>query len=227
MRIDINGTIVSNDDKWIYDYFDMEAVCPGEVKKAIQAADGVSGIDVYINSGGGDVFAGSEIYSELRAYKGNVRIHITGLAASAASVIACAGASDITPTGMFMVHNVSAYGVTGDYNAMDKQSEILKQANRAIAAAYVEKTGMTEAEALKLMNNETWLSAADAVEKGLIDKIAESQNVRLAASYTNMLPQAVIEKIRNTVRCPRENNADFLTNTFQAKLDLLKLKGGI
>lgn len=226
MRIDIDGTIVSSDDKWIYDWFGLKAVCPDDVKKAILGLQNNEQIDVYINSGGGDVFSGSEIYSELRAYKGTVQIHITGLAASAASVIACAGQSEISPTAMFMVHNVSSYA-EGDYRTMDKTSDVLQQANKAMAAAYVAKTGMTEDEALQMMNDETWLSAKDAVEKGLVDKISENHNIKLAASTTNMLPQEVIEKIRNTVKRPAVNKSDFLMQKMQAQLNLLKMKGGI
>lgn len=226
MRIEINGTIVASDEKWIYDWFGIEAVSPKEVKCQLKQAKENEPVDVYINSGGGDVFAGSEIYSELRAYPGLVKIHVTGIAASAASVIACAGESDISPTAMLMIHNVSG-SARGDYNVMDKSSETLQQANRAVAAAYVHKTGMAETEVLEMMNKETWFSASDAVERGLIDRIAESKNLKLVASVSNVLSQEVIEKIRNTVRNPTENESDFLMKNLQTELDLLKVKGGM
>ena len=66
MRIDVKGVIVPNDDAWIYDYFEMDNTCPKKVGERIDKANGES-LDVFINSGGGDVFAGSEIYSALRA----------------------------------------------------------------------------------------------------------------------------------------------------------------
>ena len=150
MRIDVKGTIVSNDDKWIYEWFEMDATCPNDVNKLIDQANGEP-LEVYINSGGGDIFAGSEIYSALRSYKGEVNIHVVGIAASAASVIACAGKSDITPTAMFLVHNVSG-SAQGDYHVMDKSSDVLQTANRSIAAAYIAKTGMSEQEALAMMD---------------------------------------------------------------------------
>jgi ATP-dependent protease ClpP protease subunit len=199
MKVDIKGVIVPNDEGWIYDLFRIEHVTPAKVEKAIAEAAGEQ-LDIDINSGGGDVFSGSEIYSAIRAYKGPVQIHVVGIAASAASVIACAGKSDITPTGQMMVHNVSSYSA-GDYHDMDKASEILKQANRAIAAAYVEKTGMSEKDALELMDHETWLVAQDAVDYGLIDSIATYQNTndetaRLVASAGGMLPYSVIENMQ-------------------------------
>jgi ATP-dependent protease ClpP protease subunit len=229
LKIDIKGTIVASEDAWVYDYFGIENVCPKKVNEAIDKANGEK-LDVYINSGGGDIFAGSEIYSSLRAYAGEVNIHIVGLAASSASVIAMAGQSDISPTGALMVHNVSC-GSNGDYHDMDKASEILKKANKTIAAAYVEKTGMSEKEALEMMDKETWLTSQEAIEKGLIDKIAESKNLKLVASYqSQMLPQSVIEKTKNLVKNPLniehktlENSRDLLLA--KTKQKLLNLKG--
>ena len=231
MRIDIKGTIVSNDDKWIYELFEYDATCPNDVIKAIGQANGEP-LDVYINSGGGDIFAGSEIYSALRSYKGEVNIHVVGFAASAASVIACAGKSDITPTAMFMVHNVSGRA-QGDYHAMDKSSDVLQTANKSIAAAYMAKTGMSEKEALTMMDQETWLTAQQAVDKGLIDKIAENQNLKLVAAYqTPLIPQSVIDKVRNIVKNPNplEDQADLLLakkSQAKAKINLMRKRGEI
>ena len=202
MKIDIKGAIVPNDDAWIYDWFGETYTSPKNVSAALEEANGED-VDIEINSGGGDVFAGSEIYAAIRAYPGTVNIHVVGLAASAASVIACAAKSDIAPTAQMMVHNVSTWAA-GDYHDMDHTSNMLKQANRAIAAAYVEKSGMSEKDALDLMDAETWITAQDAVDYGLIDKIAGSQNsvqdedasVRLAASVGGMLPPSVINKMQ-------------------------------
>ncbi len=230
MRINIKGTIIPNDDKWIYDWLEWDSTCPNDVNKLIDQANGEP-LDVIINSGGGDIFAGSEIYSALRSYKGEVSIHVVGVAASAASVIACAAQSDISPTAMFMVHNVSG-GARGDYHVMDKNSDILQTANKTIAAAYIAKAGMDEKEALQMMDQETWLTAQQAVEKGLIDSVAENQNLKLVAAYQSaVLPQSVIDKIRDMVKAPPDQ-AGFLMPEkaqaqAQAKLTLLKLRGGI
>lgn len=224
MKIDIKGAIVSDSEAWIYDWFGIECCNPKKVNDAIDKANGEK-LDVYINSGGGSIFAGSEIYSALQSYTGQVEIHVVGIAASAASVIACAAKSDISPTAMVMVHNVSS-SADGDYHDMDKQSEILKKANETIAAAYVSKTGMSEKDALAMMDKETWLSAKDAVEKGLIDKIAEPKNIQLVAAYNSqMLPQSVIKKVRNTVKPPLNEADIFMRKKAQAQLELLKIGG--
>lgn len=224
MRVDVKGVIIPNDDKWIYDWFEMDSTCPNDVNKLIDQVNGEP-LEVFINSGGGDIYSGSEIYSALRSYKGEVNIHVVGFAASAASVIACAGKSDISPTAMFMVHNVSCMA-WGDYHSMDKTSDILQTANKTIAAAYVTKTGMSEKDALAMMDKESWLTAQQAVDKGLIDKIAESQNLKLVAAYQSLvLPQSVIEKVRNTVKNPLNEAGSFTRDQAQAKLNLLKLGG--
>lgn len=222
MDIYVNGTIVDSDDAWIYDLFGIENMSPTKMKDALKEADG-NDVDIFINSGGGSVFAGSEIYSMIQRYKGNVTIHVTGLAASAASVIACAGKCLMAPTAQMMVHNVSSYG-SGDYKNFDKMSEILKKANEAIAAAYVQKSGMSMQDALELMDVETWLTAKDALEYGLIDGIEENQNANkqaesndltpsLAASTATMLPREVLNKF-NTEK-----------NNVKAEIEMLRLKG--
>ncbi len=222
MRIDIKGVIIPNDDKWIYDWFEIESTCPKEVNDAIEKANGEK-LDIYINSGGGDIFAGSEIYTAIRNYNGQAEAHVTGIAASSASIILCACKSEISPTAQVMVHNVTSYA-GGDYHDMDKMSEILQNCNDALASAYCTKTGMSKEEALAMMDKETWLTAEKAVEIGLVDKIMESKNIQLVASIGNMMiPQEVINKMRD--QRAEKANADFLLAKTQAKLNLLKLGG--
>ena len=219
--VNIKGTIIPSDEAWIYDWLGIENVNPKVVHDAIAKANGEK-LDVYVNSGGGDIFAASEIYESLRSYKGDVLIHVVGLAASAASVVTCARESEIAPTAMMMVHNVSSYA-EGDYRDLKHESEVLEKANKIIAAAYVEKTGMAEAEVLKMMDHETWLTAQDAVGKGLcnaISKPRQNSTIQLAASYNSgMLPKSVIDKIRNQMA------TDKLKAKSQTKLNLLKLGG--
>lgn len=172
-KISVKGTIVADDDKWIYDWFGIAATCPRDVQAAIQEAAGED-LEVEINSGGGDVIAGNEIYTALRMYRGKVDIIISGMAASAASYIATARRCEMSPVGIFMIHNASG-GARGDYHAMDKESEVLQTVNRAIATAYMDKTKLPLDELLDLMDRESWLTAEKALEYGFIDAIIESQ----------------------------------------------------
>ena len=179
--INIRGDIVGNDDKWIYDWFDMDATCPKDVTDIIQAAEEGEEIEVLINSGGGSVMAGQEIYSTL-AKSRNVTIRIQSLAGSAAGVVAMAGHSIISPVAMIMIHNVSMSGASGDYHDMQKNAEILKQMNASMASAYTQKSGRPLDEILKLMDKETWLTANQCLEYGFVDEIENGQQ---AVIYTN------------------------------------------
>lgn len=208
-----------NDDKWIYDWFDMDAVAPRDVLTALDK-DPNERADVYINSPGGSVFAGSEIYDALRAHAGGVRIHVTGHAASAASMIMCAGPCDISPTALVMIHNVSG-GAQGDYHQMDASSSVLQKANRAVAAAYQHKTGKSEGELLKLMDKETWMTATEAIAAGFADRLTDAAPP-LTAALTGMLPQAVIDKLRaERAKHPPMTAQD----KARAELELLTLGG--
>ena len=219
-KIEVKGTIVGNADKWIYEWFCMDATCPKDVNAAISEANGEP-LLVEINSGGGDVFAGSEIYTALKAYAGTVEINIVGLAASAASVIAQAGHSRISPTALFMVHNVSG-SAAGDFHDMQQEAEILQTANKAVAAAYLEKTGKSMEELLGIMDAETWMDAQKAVEYGFVDEVMFAS----APTLTNgigVLPAQTIHKLKDLLPARGEENAEVKTVT--AKLKLLRLKG--
>ena len=192
MSINIKGTIIQDAQKWVYDYFGMPATCPADVISGLEAAAGQD-VDIYINSGGGEIFAGSEIYTAIRNYSGKARIHVTGLAASAASVILCAAESDITPTGMVMIHNVSSYA-SGDYQDMQHEAEVLETASRALRNAYVQKTGRSDEEFKTLMDQEKWFTAQEAVDMGLCDRVA-GDGMQLVAAMSPVIPEAVIDKM--------------------------------
>lgn len=193
MDINVKGTIISNDDKWFYDWFEMDSTCPRDVLDKLAAAKGED-VDIYINSGGGAVFAGIEIYSAIRAYKGRVKIHVVGLAGSAASVIMCAGESEIEPPAMVMIHNVSAYA-EGNYMDMAHMSETLKTASSALCNAYVEKTGRSAEEMQSLMDQEKWFTAQEAVEIGLCDRITGG-GLQMMAALSPVVPEQVISGMK-------------------------------
>lgn len=196
MRIKINGPIVSNDDKWIYDWLEMDATSPKDVAKALP--DMGEDVEVTINSYGGLVDEGNEIYTELMSYPGQVSVNII-MAGSAASIIAMAGKpTKISPVGQIMIHNVSMYA-GGDYHDMDKASEILKKSNDSLANAYMLKTGLSKEDLLAKMDEETWLTAEEAVELGFADEQMFESNERpilVADGGAGLVPKAVIDKVK-------------------------------
>jgi len=224
-KVKIKGTIVPNDVKWIYEWFEMDATSPKDVSNIIDQLDGED-VEVEINSGGGDVFSGSEIYTALKKYKGKVNIDIVGIAASAASVIAMAGDYvRISPTAQIMIHNVSSRR-SGDYRDMQHEAEVLQNYNKSIANAYMLKTGLSQEKLLEYMNKETWLNAQQAKELGFVDEVLFDEGNQLVASSSNgfVFPPEVINKIRNLVK-PPNNESSENKKIYEARLNLLKLKG--
>jgi ATP-dependent protease ClpP protease subunit len=220
-KIKINGVIVPNDYQDVYDWFGMDATSPRKVSNDMGQVILGERLDVEINSGGGEMFAGSEIYSLLKNYAGNVNVQIVGLAASAASVIAMAGDSIfMAPTAQLMIHNVQSRAA-GDYRDMEQSAELLKNLNTSIANAYQLKTGMDQQALLDLMDQETWMNAQQAKDKGFVDGIMFDSGGVLTASTRELLPVTVINKTHKMF-ADRKNRKKAI---YECRLNLLTLKG--
>ena len=194
--VDVRGDIVSNDDRWIYDWLEWDATSPKDIKTALDNLPPGEKLTVLVNSGGGSVMAGQEIYSMLKG-RNDVEIQIQSMAGSAASVIAMANRSEISPVAMIMIHNVSMSGASGDYHDMQKNAEILKQMNTALASSYVSKTGKSQEEILKLMDHETWLTANQALEMGFVDAISQSVPVMTNGIMGMRLTDEIRKKVQD------------------------------
>lgn len=207
MKINVKGAIVPNNDKWIYDMLEMDATSPKDVFDALSST--VEDVEVIINSGGGDVFSGSEIYTALKEHQGNVYVKVVGVAASAASVIAMAGSKiEMSPTAQMMIHNASSIAV-GDNREMQTAYNMLTSANKAVANAYIAKTGKSEQEITDLMNEETWFSADTAVEQGFADsKMFNESAPRLVANSGQMLSNDAVSRIATLMSKTPEVNID-------------------
>ena len=218
--------MIPNDYKLYYDWFGEDSTCPRDVQKVIDAGVVGDEIEVYINSPGGVIDVGSEIYTLLRAQE-NVKIYITGEACSAASIVAMSGYCEMSPTALMMVHCVSS-GARGNHSAMEHMAEVLRTADRALCTAYVAKTGMTEEEVLELMEHETWLTAEQARERGLIDAIMfeEQEVMPLVAGPLFALPgKEQMEKVKKMMEEADESKNESSVFLMQKQLDLLKLRG--
>ncbi|MBF0843013.1 Clp protease ClpP, partial [Streptococcus danieliae] len=161
-KIEIKGTIVSDSHAYIYQYFGIPYTSPASVVLPDNGED----VLVEINSGGGEVFAGSEIFTKLKAYQGKVTAQVVGLAASAASFILMgADEIEISPTAQIMIHNAWSEAV-GDSKDMLHEAGVLEGINQSIMKAYMMKSDLTEAELHDLMDSETWMGADRAIELG-------------------------------------------------------------
>lgn len=193
-RIKLRGPLIPNNSQEAYDYWGLEAVSAKSIADALPE-DGED-VVLEVNSNGGLVTVGSDIYTTLKNYSGHITAEVTGMAASAASV-AIMGANKvvISPTAQIMIHKALFSWVSGNSDDLDKASNALKASDKAIINAYVAKTGMLEEDIMELMKAETYMSAQDAVEKGFADEIMTFDELDAVASIENgMLPQAVIDE---------------------------------
>ena len=223
-RINIYGVIIPNDYKWFYDYLEEDSACPREVQNLLDEANGEE-IEVYINSPGGIIEAGSEIYTALREYQGEIKIKVVGQACSAASIIAMAGYCEMSPTALMMVHCVSS-GARGNHADMEHMAEGLRTADDALSNAYTSKTGLSKKEILDMMEKETWLTAEQAKEKGLVDAVMfeEKEPLRLTASNFELPSEEKMNRIKSMI----EEQASIDESAFliqKTKLSLLRLRG--
>lgn len=138
------------------------------VKDQLKAI-GKAPVLVTVNSPGGDAFEGIAIYNLLREHQGKITVHVLGLAASAASIIAMAGDTiKVGEAAMLMIH--SSHGVVvGDQGDMREFADLLDSIDRAVASLYAARSGKSEDEVLELMRKETWMSGPEAVKAGFAD----------------------------------------------------------
>ena len=158
----LNGEI--SNETWFGD-----EITPKEFRGELNSGQGK--VTVWINSPGGDCFAAAQIYNMLMEYSGLVDVHIDGIAASAASVIAMAGNHvAISPVGMMMIHNPATVSI-GDEREMKKAMEMLSEVKESIINAYELKTGLPRKQLSNMMNAEYWMNAKKALELGFADSI--------------------------------------------------------
>jgi ATP-dependent Clp protease protease subunit len=137
-------------------------------------------IHLHINSPGGSVFEGVTIFNLLADHDADVIVHIDGLAASIASVIALAGDTvNIAGNGMVMIHNPSVVA-WGDSEVMRKQAEILDKIKDAILNTYESRTKLGRDALTAAMDDETWYSADEAITAGFaMHKVSASEATAL------------------------------------------------
>lgn len=192
-RIQMKGTLIANNQQEVYDYFGLEAVSAKAI--AEQLPDDGSDVVLEVNSNGGLVTVGSELYTLLKQYNGKVTVEVVGMAASAASV-AIMGADKVvmSPTAQIMIHKALLPYASGNSDDLDRMSNALKASDKAIINAYIDKTGLSEDELMNMMRSETYMSAQEAVAKGFADEVMTFNSLDTVASLgTGLLPQAVID----------------------------------
>ncbi|EIS9475923.1 TPA: Clp protease ClpP [Clostridioides difficile] len=174
------GDIVSS---WLGAWDDTDQY-PESIKKFLDNVKGKD-LDIYINSGGGSVFAGMAIYNMLKRHKGFKTVYIDGLAASIASVIALAGDKVIIPSNAYFMIHKPWCNVYGNSNELREQAEILDKIEEGIINVYSENLSLdVNIEDIKnMLNNETWLTGEEAIK---YFNMEISDNVNAVACLSEM-----------------------------------------
>lgn len=199
----VRGEIAVDDDTEFLDFFGINYTCPSQIKSVVDTLDDDEELKVKISSRGGSVSGASEIYSTLREASANghkVTCDIQGEAYSAASMIAMAGdVVRMSPVARIMIHCASTRAA-GNASDMEKVAEILRTTDKSIAQAYVLKTGKSEEEVLKLMQEETWFYANDCVELHFVDEIIKDEAIEITNSaYQSLLTPEMREIARKEI----------------------------
>jgi ATP-dependent Clp protease, protease subunit len=158
---------------YLYDVIDgFFGISAQNVADAISSADPKGTLHLRINSPGGDVFEARAMATAIREYPGNVVAHIDGLAASAATTVACSADEVVMgPGSMYMIHN--AWSVAfGNKSDMLDMASLLDKIDGDIVADYARVTGADPKQIADWMNAETWFTADEAVANKFASSLA-------------------------------------------------------
>lgn len=212
----IHGNIVSS---W-WGAWDSTDQYPAKIKNFLDGAKGKN-LNVYINSGGGSIFAGMAIYNMIKRHDGKTTTYIDGIAGSIASVIALASDRVIMPSNTtFFVHKPLVQRVTGNADKLREYANQLDNLQASLMTVYKENLapGATIEEVEALVNKESYLTAEETAKYFNIELAESKSDVQYVASmFDNIeeLPQFIKDKLINTIDLKKA----------QAQLNLLKLKG--
>lgn len=182
-------------------------------------------IEVHIDSKGGDLFSGLEIFNRLQEHDAEVKIIIQGVAGSIASVIALAGSSkpSISSTGSIVIHNAHTDNIEGNHNDLRIVADSLEKYSEIVAKIYSVKTKLSNTEALALMNNETVMNASEAIELGFASK--EVQPI-IPLSKINKINMKLIDKIKLSLGLKPEVENEITTTETTETVDNQEEVGG-
>lgn len=169
-------------------------------------------VTVSINSPGGDYFEGLAIYNMLREHKGAVTVKVLGMAASAASVIAMAGDRiEIARAGFLMIHNCWVIAM-GDRHQLRDVADWLEPFDAAAIDIYAARTGLKAGEIGKMLDRETWIGGAAAVDGGWADDFLPSDQVeaRQSADAAQLRAERRFDMIAARAGMKRSEGRDLL-----------------
>ncbi|MBE2905399.1 head maturation protease, ClpP-related [Anoxybacillus flavithermus] len=196
---------------------------PSSVRDFLNEAKGKN-LNIYINSGGGAVFAGMAIYNMLKRHEGYKTVYVDGVAASIASVIALAGDKIIIPANAyFMIHKPWTMAI-GNANELRDMADTLDTVEEGILNVYKEHlvNGIDIETIKEMMDQETWMTGEEAAK---YFNIEVGQAIEAVAYSGEMLDkfQNAPQQLKRQLKNAKEQSLA----AYQARLNFLKLKGGM
>lgn len=219
----ISGEIVDGEDE---EDDDEEIKSTADIfRDELYSGDG--NISVWINSPGGDMLTGAQIYNLIKDYKGKVTVKIDGLAASAASVIAMSGDEVLmSPVSELMIHNPFSCAI-GDSNEMKRAADMLNEVKESIINAYEIKTHLSRTKIARMMDDESWMNAYKAVNLGFADGILFEDDKQKPENTEEFIfsRESAISAVMNRVRKQIKNTDQqpkVSSESLYKRLNLLK-----
>lgn len=176
-RYRLNGQIVSNSDAELYRWFGYEVCCPKDIRRILDETPD-DDITLEVNSGGGSVYAGFEMYTALRDSGKSITAEVQSLAGSAMSVvIAACDRVLMSPVANIMIHRSSIGYTGGNAEKLEQDAQMLNTIDESILNAYEAKVGekCTRTKLRHMMENETFMTAQEAIDCGLADGMTEPE----------------------------------------------------
>ncbi len=193
MKIEIVGEIVTRSPPEEDGLFCLES----EVLKQIREAKAGEEIELTIDSVGGSLTAGINIYRALKSYQGSVVAKVEGCACSAASMIMCgADRIEVYPNSLVMIHGVQVSGQTVNASNVEKLAADIASIDQAIAEIYITRTGKDESVIRDWMNPEKWMSGKEAIALGFADVLREEGPEFTAKADVKAQTEIDIEEVR-------------------------------
>lgn len=176
-------------------------------------------VEVQINSPGGDMFEGIAIYNVLREHPQAITVKVMGMAASAASIIAMAGDTvEIGAASFLMIHNCWVLAI-GNRHDMSEMADWLAPFDSAMTDVYAARSGQKASEIAKWMDAETFMSGAQAIERGFADALLPADKLT-----TDEKTQAADRQVNDLRAMELQLVSAGLTRT-QARDRINKIKG--
>ena len=201
-----NVNIYGDISSWEYD----GAVSLRSLSAELEKLTGVSRINVYVNSYGGEVAEGLAIYNALKRHKAKVVTYCDGFAASIASVIFMAGDERImNDSSLLMIHNAWSY-CAGNADELRKQADDLEKITQASVIAYKAHSTLTEEEIKALMDAETWILPEEAISYGFATSIEKTEKAAASQNAKRRLLD-IVKQYRQDIEDDAEDEEDETT----------------